>query len=232
MAESPKAPKGRKRSTSSPQLKRSESEEDVRYFDIENADQDLDGCVDEQWRKSARPKASDLKYVKDIPKGDLHRVLVIYTGGTIGMRQTPHGYAPPKPGFMHAVLTSLPPFHNLSYGDPREQYMSGTDAMPDFVMPPSKFDKLIVYNILEYEPLLDSCNMTNDDWKRIANDVAKYYDAYDGFVILHGTDTMAYTGSALSFLLENLAKTVKSYKDKTLSYGTYDLSHSSCDFLV
>jgi lysophospholipase len=75
-------------------------------------------------------------------------------------------------------------------------------------MPPSKFDKMVVYNILEYDPLLDSCNMTHLDWRRIAMDIVHYYDHYDGFVVLHGTDTMSYTGSALSFLLENLGKTV------------------------
>lgn len=63
-------------------------------------------------------------------------------------------------------------------------------------------------NGLRYEPLLDSSDMTFDDWIRLARDVEKVYDDYDGFVVLHGTDTMAYTASALSFMLENLGKPV------------------------
>jgi L-asparaginase len=50
--------------------------------------------------------------------------------------------------------------------------------------------------------------MTPADWQRIANDIKQNYDEYDGFVVLHGTDTMAYTSSALSFMLENLGKPV------------------------
>ncbi|MEJ2794488.1 asparaginase domain-containing protein [Iodobacter sp. LRB] len=63
-------------------------------------------------------------------------------------------------------------------------------------------------SVLEYSPLLDSSEMTPALWNRIAADIAADYDDYDGFVVLHGTDTMAYTASALSYMLENLAKPV------------------------
>ncbi|KAL0969082.1 hypothetical protein UPYG_G00222400 [Umbra pygmaea] len=72
----------------------------------------------------------------------------------------------------------------------------------------SKQNKRIVYSVLEYSPLLDSCNMTTDDWAKIGKDIEKHYEKYDGFVILHGTDTMAYTASALSFMCEHLGKPV------------------------
>jgi L-asparaginase/Glu-tRNA(Gln) amidotransferase subunit D len=62
--------------------------------------------------------------------------------------------------------------------------------------------------VFEYEPLLDSANMSVDDYIRLAKDIQDNYAQYDGFVILHGTDTMAYTASALSFMLENLGKPV------------------------
>ena len=55
---------------------------------------------------------------------------------------------------------------------------------------------------------IDSSNMTPQHWHLIATDIADHYHDYDGFIILHGTDTMAYTASALSFMLENLAKPV------------------------
>uniref|UniRef100_A0A8C4E4B9 asparaginase n=1 Tax=Dicentrarchus labrax TaxID=13489 RepID=A0A8C4E4B9_DICLA len=72
----------------------------------------------------------------------------------------------------------------------------------------SKDNKRIIYTILEYKPLLDSSNMTTDDWGRIGKDIEKNYENYDGFVILHGTDTMAYTASALSFMCEHLGKPI------------------------
>ena len=62
--------------------------------------------------------------------------------------------------------------------------------------------------MMTYDPLLDSSNMGMDDWARMASDIEKYYQDFDGFIILHGTDTMCYTASALSFMLENLGKTV------------------------
>jgi L-asparaginase len=64
------------------------------------------------------------------------------------------------------------------------------------------------YTIKEYDPLLDSSNMSQIEWIKIARDIEENYDQYDGFVILHGTDTMAYTASALSFMLEGLRKPV------------------------
>jgi len=108
------------------------------------------------------------------------RVYVIYTGGTIGMQRTPDGYAP-APGSLQEQLRGMPELR-----DP---------AMPDVV-------------IHEYDPLLDSSNMTPVEWMKIARDIAANYADYDGFVVLHGTDTMAYTASALPFILEGLAKPV------------------------
>ncbi|KTD17804.1 asparaginase [Legionella jordanis] len=108
------------------------------------------------------------------------RVLIINTGGTISSVQTNKGYEPAL-GYVQTALAQIPALNH--------------PHMPDYV-------------IKEYEPLLDSSNMTLSDWNRIASDIAAEYDAFDGFVIFHGTDTMAYTASALSFMLENLAKPV------------------------
>lgn len=66
----------------------------------------------------------------------------------------------------------------------------------------------IIYGILEYNPLLDSSNMDMEDWTHIAKSVYSNYQGFIGFVILHGTDTMAYTSSALSFMLQNLGRAV------------------------
>ncbi|EMB50926.1 asparaginase [Vibrio mimicus] len=107
-------------------------------------------------------------------------IYIAYTGGTIGMKKSDHGYVPVA-GFMEKQLASMPEFHR--------------PEMP-------------LFTIHEYDPLMDSSDMTPADWQIIADDIAANYDKYDGFVILHGTDTMAYTASALSFMFENLGKPV------------------------
>ena len=87
---------------------------------------------------------------------------------------------------------------------PEAGYLAGRlgrmEELRDPVMPD--------YVLHEYAPLLDSANMRPPDWETIALDIAQHYDDFDGFVVLHGTDTMAYTASALSFMLEGLAKPV------------------------
>ncbi|KAH9928475.1 L-asparaginase [Epithele typhae] len=84
--------------------------------------------------------------------------------------------------------------------------------LPTLVTPrssgPGGNRKRIRYAVLEWHPMLDSSNIEIQDWIRIASDIELNYSTFDGFVILHGTDTMAYTSSALSFMLEDLGKTV------------------------
>ncbi|MCP0914858.1 MULTISPECIES: asparaginase [Legionella] len=108
------------------------------------------------------------------------KILIINTGGTISSIKTGHGYAPMQ-GYVKKALERIPAFLHKD--------------MPQYV-------------IKEYTPLLDSSNMTVREWNRIAKDIAQEYANFDGFVIFHGTDTMAYTASALSFMLENLHKPV------------------------
>ncbi len=108
------------------------------------------------------------------------RVLVLYTGGTIGMQKTAAGYEP-APGFLQRQIARIERFR--------------AHDVPDFT-------------IHEFDPLLDSSNMTPDDWLRIARAVRNQHARYDAFLVLHGTDTMAYTASALSFMLEGLRKPV------------------------
>ena len=65
-----------------------------------------------------------------------------------------------------------------------------------------------VINNIQFNPPIDSSNMSPKHWRDIAEAIEGNYDAYDGFVVLHGTDTMAFTASAMSFMLENLHKPV------------------------
>lgn len=108
------------------------------------------------------------------------KILVIYTGGTIGMVESENGYAPKK-GYLRKVLSSISDLFS--------------EGMPK-------------WELIEFEQLRDSSNVSISDWTEMARCVEQNYELYDGFVILHGTDTMAYTASALSFMLEGLNKPV------------------------
>lgn len=107
------------------------------------------------------------------------KILIIYTGGTIGMIENP-------------ATHSLQPF-DFTY-------------LIDNVPKIKKLDYEI--NNIQFHPPIDSANMNTERWVEIARSIADNYADYDGFVVLHGTDTMAYTASALSFMLENLHKPV------------------------
>ncbi|CAD5122432.1 DgyrCDS10856 [Dimorphilus gyrociliatus] len=131
-------------------------------------------------------------------------VLVLYSGGTIGMKSHDGVYSP-EPDFLEQAVKEMPNLHDKEYA--RRIQAMYTDSRP-LVMPLSKEGKRVIYYIYEYEPLLDSSNMTMTDYAKLASDIESVYDDFDAFVILHGTDTMAYTASALSFMLENLGKTV------------------------
>ncbi|WP_432453195.1 MULTISPECIES: asparaginase [unclassified Agarivorans] len=107
-------------------------------------------------------------------------IYIAYTGGTIGMQRSEQGYIP-QAGFMSDCL----------------------EAMPEF-----KREEMPLFTVHEFSPLIDSADMDPHHWQFIADDIQANYEKYDGFVVLHGTDTMAYTASALSFMLENLSKPV------------------------
>ena len=96
------------------------------------------------------------------------------------MVPTEDGYAPKK-GYFRSLLDDI---SQLKHQD-----------MPE-------------WDLVEFDPLLDSSDISVDEWNDIGRSIADRYDNYDGFVILHGTDTMAYTASALSFMLEGLGKPV------------------------
>jgi len=83
------------------------------------------------------------------------------------------------------------------------------NAKDDFLVTPvSIYKSRIWYRIEEFDDIRDSSTIGAEDWVKIAEEIEKNYDLYDAFIILHGTDTMAFTASALSFMLENLKKTV------------------------
>lgn len=107
------------------------------------------------------------------------KILMIYTGGTIGMIENPHTRTLEPFDFSH-LIENVPKLRMLDF----------------------EIDNF------QFEHPLDSSAMNPQHWCEIASVIEENYDIYDGFVILHGTDTMAFTASALSFMLENLDKPV------------------------
>jgi L-asparaginase len=116
-----------------------------------------------------------------ISVNDRKKVLLLYTGGTMGMRPSIDGSLAPQAGYLTAKIREMPEMENVE--------------MP-------------VFDIKEYDPLIDSSCMCPIHWISLATDIEQNYLKYDGFVVIMGTDTMAYASSALSFMLENLGKTV------------------------
>ena len=113
---------------------------------------------------------------------DIRKVCIINTGGTIGMLPTEDGYAT------------------------NDDYMR--EVLPQVLGPKEGSGDLPAWELVQLPQLLDSSNVSINEWRIIAGLIRDNYDSFDGFVILHGTDTMAYTASALSFMLENLGKPV------------------------
>lgn len=107
------------------------------------------------------------------------RILIIYTGGTIGMIEDP-ATKKLKPFDFNHLIDNVPKIKMLDYA----------------------------IDHIQFKHPIDSSNMDPSKWGELAHMIEKAYADYDGFVVLHGTDTMAYTASALSFMLDNLDKPV------------------------
>ncbi|RLD81141.1 MAG: L-asparaginase 1 [Bacteroidetes bacterium] len=110
---------------------------------------------------------------------DKSKILVIYTGGTIGMMMDKDSGTLRPLDFEH-MSQLIPELDNCNYE----------------------------LDYISFDPTVDSSNMDPERWIHLANIIEEHYEAFDGFVILHGSDTMSYSASALSFMLENLNKPV------------------------
>lgn len=106
-------------------------------------------------------------------------ILIIYTGGTIGMVHDPETGSLIPIDFRH-ITDHVPELRKFGYD----------------------------LHSVSFDPVKDSSNIDPEVWVRMAEIISDSYNDFDGFVVLHGTDTMAYTASALSFMLENLGKPV------------------------
>jgi L-asparaginase len=106
-------------------------------------------------------------------------ILVIYTGGTIGMKQH-HETGVWQPFNFEQIIEEVPVLKKFGF----------------------------TIDTLSFDPLIDSSEVQPSFWVKLAQLIFDHYAQYDGFVVLHGTDTMSYTASALSFMLENLEKPI------------------------
>lgn len=107
------------------------------------------------------------------------RILIIYTGGTIGMIEDP-ATGTLKPFDFNHLIDNVPKIRMLDYD----------------------------IEHIQFKHPIDSSDINPAHWEQIARHIGQNYEKFDGFVVLHGTDTMAFTASALSFMLENLSKPV------------------------
>jgi len=112
------------------------------------------------------------------PENPRSRVMIIYTGGTFGMTYDEQGVLVPFD--FSLILSQLPTLRNL----------------------------FLDLTVISFEEPIDSSNISPDHWCMIGNIIKDNYEGEDGFVVLHGTDTMAFTASALSFMLQGLSKPV------------------------
>jgi len=113
------------------------------------------------------------------PRNDKSSILMIYTGGTIGMKQDPVDQTL-KPFNFNQIIQEVPELSKFAF-------------------------KIDSYT---FDPLIDSSDVEPALWKSIAKLIRDKFDSYDGFVILHGTDTMSYSASALSFMFKGLTKPI------------------------
>jgi L-asparaginase len=131
----------------------------------------------------SRKSEPKIKVSASVSQKIVTRVYVLYTGGTFGMKPdfTTPGH-PLRPMELDELETELPEPELLA---------------PGAAVTLERFDRL-----------LDSSSMTPNDWVNIARKIEQNYDTHDGFIVIQGTDTLSYTASALSFMLENLSKPV------------------------
>lgn len=133
-------------------------------------------------RKDEIISKSLLEGYQDLPVVNSSRnIFILLVGGSMAMKENEEGTHTIDPGYLKSRINNIKGIHSK---------------------------QVAKFTFKVREPVLDSANMKPNDWIDIANIIENNYNKYDAFIIIHGTDTMAYTASALSFMLENLNKPV------------------------
>lgn len=150
------------------------------------------------YRKQTPEEAIYLREKRDIAK-----ILIIYVGGEIGLKKVKKNTFVWKKGFLASYLAKLSQFMIQEPEFLKEQAEKNI-----FTTQKSTEGKVGRYAIIEYEPNIDASNIGCEVWNQIAKDIQQYYHQYDSFLILHDTETLSFSASALSFMLSGLNKTI------------------------
>lgn len=137
---------------------------------------------------------------------NVKNILIIHLGGTIGMQKQKE-YLQVSPNYLPEKIKKSKVLNH------------GTEQSPHYELYGSRID----YEIYEVQQIKDSSDISFDDWIELVKLIEKNYNKYDGFICLHGTDTMTYTSSAVSFLIENLNKSV------IFTGATFHFEHGNSD---
>lgn len=134
------------------------------------------------------------------------KILIMYTSGYLGIERL-EKKPKYKKGFLHNFLMNHPNFCDKKA---LELYMQKFLLLDDdfLVTPPSIHNRRIIYKVIEINSISESSNIDFDSLKEIGHLIKENYEDYNAFIIIHGTATMHYTASVLSFMLENLNKPV------------------------
>ncbi|KAJ5442867.1 Asparaginase/glutaminase [Penicillium cf. griseofulvum] len=159
---------------------------------------------------NAKMAIPELAAAEDEKPAQESRVLIIMTGGTICMQRSPAGFIPAR-GFQEKCMAPMPTFNDGSASATMDVVANAAGEIkehPSLRTPMTAYGRQVRYTVFEFEELLDSSSIDARGWTQIAEAIERNYTLFDGFVVLHGTDSLAYTCSALSFMLQNLGKPV------------------------
>lgn len=156
-------------------------------------------------------------------------VLILITGGTICMQDSPNGLVPTK-DFVNNCLRPKYDFNDGTECEPCgviDDHMH--EALAATLQPPRQNQSMpqYRYSVLEFAELFDSSSMDGSHWNAIIKTLDANWTRFDAFVILHGTDTLAYTASAMSFMLGHLDKTVIVTGSQLSMYAPHNDAHDN-----
>ena len=163
------------------------------------------------------------------PDMDERHILVIITGGTICMQNSPDGLVPTR-DFVSNCLSPSPDFNDGSlYENTTVTDEHGDEGTAQTLRAPPRTPGALryKYSVFEFAELIDSSSMDGNQWRLIIECLARNWDSFDAFVILHGTDTLAYTASALAFMLGPLDKTVIVTGSQLSMYASNNDAHDN-----
>lgn len=133
-----------------------------------------------------------------LPQFSKKTCLIIYSGGTLGMELSDQGLAVGKTP-LETKMKKISAFY-----DSEHSYMFGEG----FLCTPLIENTRVYYKVLQYKDLIDSSDMNFDKYLDMARTIKDNYESYDSFMVIHGTDTLEYTSAILSFMIDNLEKTI------------------------